>query len=328
MAGELARTEVRADVNATLAQSYRQCQAVARRAASNFYWAIWLLPAEQRQAMWALYAFARHVDDLGDGDAPSAVRARQLREWRGAFEQALAGESTHPLLPAVVDALQRFSIPPSHLRDVMTGVERDLEPVGWETWDELRDYCQHVASAVGLACLHIWSPAPLPAYPAARDCGVAFQLTNILRDLREDARRGRLYLPREDLRTCGVDEAELRQLAADGGEWTADRSAALVNLLRFQVTRAAEYFDRGRETRQFLTGGARRAFDLMFRTYGELLDQIRRRPLLVLRRRLRVATSRKLWIAAASCLGQPPSSPGAAGGRPRDGAATPTPAPP
>lgn len=269
--------------------------------------------------MCALYAFSRHTDDLGDSDEPLDVRVAQLQAWRQSLTAAFAGGELDPLLPAVADTVQRFSIPPEHLYAVIEGVERDLRPEGFETPTELLDYCHKVASAVGIACLHIWSERPQAAYAAARDCGVAFQLTNILRDLKEDAARGRVYLPEDELRDFGVSRAQML---------TGQVSDELVRLLQFQVDRADGYYARGWETRRFLTAGPRRAFDLMFRTYHELLTQIRHQPLLVLRRRLRLHPGRKIWIAATTCLGRAPPRPIAHGRSPTSAADVPSPTPP
>ncbi|HND55008.1 MAG TPA: squalene/phytoene synthase family protein, partial [Pirellulaceae bacterium] len=192
----------------SLAESYRWCARTTWRAGSSFYWALWLLPAQRRLAMQALYAFARHTDDLSDdpsddfalGGETTTRRRAALAGWRSAVEaafadpdEAIAGRSPSPLLPAVADTLRRFSIPPRHLLAIIDGVERDLDPVRYQTFAELRSYCELVASAVGLACLKIWGCDAPPATPHAIECGVAFQLTNILRDVGEDLRRGRLY---------------------------------------------------------------------------------------------------------------------------------------
>lgn len=315
-------------VDTSLAESYRLCHEVARRAASNFYWSFWLLDAPRRRALCALYAFARRIDDLGDDDYhafdPTAdrhsvsdslvadsptnegrvdqttntqVRLQQLMDWRDALDQAFAGEPTDPLLPALVDAVRRYSIPVEHLMSLIDGVERDLVGSEFTSRDELLTYFHQVASSMGLACLHVWTERPLEVYSAARDCGVAFQWTNVLRDLREDAERGRVYLPAEDLREFGVSRDDVLACRP---------SDELEQLLRQLIARADEYYARGRATRDVLRGGARRAFDLMFRVYHQLLDDLRPQPLVALQRRVRLSPGRKLWIAATSCVGAPP----------------------
>ena len=194
-----------------------------------------LLPAEKRRAMWALYAFMRHTDDLADGPAGDHSPQVALGEWREALESELGrakkeegterreegrerreerrekdspGDhsslfpplssllpSPSSLLPALADTVRRFGIPPEHLRAVIDGVEMDLEGRRYETFDELRQYCERVASAVGMACIHIWGFSGHEAFEPARAAGIALQITNILRDLKEDAEDGRLYLP-------------------------------------------------------------------------------------------------------------------------------------
>ncbi len=194
------------------------CRQTARRAGSNFHASFFLLSRPKREAMEALYAFMRHTDDLGDSPAPVDARRAALARWRAQVQAALGGAAEPiaasvpsppaedpfvALLPALIDAVRRFSIPPVHLLAVLDGVAMDLDGRRYETFDELADYCRHVASAVGLACIHIWGFRGEEALEPARKCGVAFQLTNILRDLKEDTARGRLYLPAEDLRQCG-----------------------------------------------------------------------------------------------------------------------------
>lgn len=243
-----------------------------------------------------------------------------LQRWRAAWQAALAGDFHDPLLPAVVDTVRRRGIPPRYLDALIAGVERDLRSELFATRAELSEYCEKVASAVGICCLHIWSDRPEPAYNAARECGLAFQLTNILRDLREDAGRGRLYLPLDELSehqlAPGCVLAALRS-ASSGGAGTdaaGNRAAgngvpcdeALIALLRRQVAIAAAHYQAGWETRRFLAPGPGRAFALMFNTYRELLDRIARDPRRALLRGTRLGAARKLWLAARACWSSPP----------------------
>ena len=188
-------------------QSYRYCARVARSRARNFYYCFVLLSSQQRNAMCAIYAFMRHCDDLSD--EPGATRAA-LDAWRIEMEEVLAGNpGNHPLWPAFRHTVRRFGIPHQYLREMIEGVSSDLEPRRLETFDELYRYCYQVASVVGLTMIHIFGFDTPSALPLAEKCGVAFQLTNILRDLREDAGRGRIYLPAEDLRRFGVPEDDI-----------------------------------------------------------------------------------------------------------------------
>lgn len=322
----------------SIEDSYRKCEQLARRSASSFYWAFWFLDREQRRSMYALYAFARRTDDVVDDSrfalaasadnslaAGPAVSARlpslgpspgpmacgaALQRWRAAWQAALAGDFRDPLLPAVVDTVRRRGIPPRYLDALIAGVERDLRSELFANRAELSEYCEKVASAVGICCLHIWSDRPEPAYDAARECGLAFQLTNILRDLREDAGRGRLYLPLDELSehqlAPGCVLAALRSESSSGAGNGAHCDEALVALLRRQVAIAAAHYEAGWETRRFLAPGPGRAFALMFNTYRELLDRIARDPRRALRRGTRLGAARKLWLAARACWSSPP----------------------
>src|SRR5882724_2954010 len=187
---------------ATLAESYSFCRNVARTRAKNFYYSFVLLPSEQRNAMCAIYAFMRYCDDLSD--EPGATR-EPLERWRIALDRALAGRyDAHPTLPAFHDTVQRYKIPAQYFHEMIDGVSSDLQPRRIQTFDQLYRYCYQVASVVGLTTIHIFGFDSREALPLAEKCGVAFQLTNILRDVREDVERGRIYLPQDDLKRFGV----------------------------------------------------------------------------------------------------------------------------
>ncbi len=221
----------------TLRASYQFCRAQSRREARNFYYAFLLLPAVKRRSMCALYAFLRHTDDLADEPAAAADKARALDAWRLELESALAGRnSVWPGFPALADTVARHSIPADLLEKAIDGVSMDVEPRRFVTFDDLADYCYHVASVVGLSCLHIWGyrSEEGKAERLAESCGIALQLTNIIRDVREDARNGRIYLPEDDLARFGVDPRELSQ----GGR-PSDRVRAL---LAFEGDRAYTYY--------------------------------------------------------------------------------------
>ena len=252
-----------------------------------------LLPRAKREAMAALYAFARHTDDLGDSDDPLPVREQALADWRQAFADALLGDARGAILPAVVDAVQSFQIPPRYLFEIIDGVTMDLHHAGFESFEELRNYCYHVASAVGLACLHIWGFHDEPAVrEPAIQCGIAFQLTNILRDLKEDAQRGRVYLPRDELRHFRYSEDDLRNAVCD------ERFAALMH---FQTDRAEQCYRDAAATVRYLHADGRRMFSMMFNTYHGLLVKIQCDPQAVLSRRVQLSFPHKLKIAAVSC---------------------------
>ncbi len=281
-------------MSGNLAESYRNCVRVARQAASNFYWSFWLLPKPKRLATCALYAFSRHCDDLADNDRPAEDRRRALEQWRTSLEQALDGDRDHPLLPALADTVNRFRIPAEHLFDIIDGVAMDLDLCRYATFDELSEYCRKVAAAVGLACLHIWGFRDESALPPAVKLGLAFQLTNILRDLGEDARRDRLYLPLEDLERFDYAFDELKRGVVD------ERFAALV---RFQIDRAERFYREAAPLPQLVEHDGRRVLGLMTATYRALLAEIERRHGDVFARPVHLGFARKAGLAARAILG-------------------------
>ncbi|MBI3866164.1 MAG: phytoene/squalene synthase family protein [Planctomycetia bacterium] len=279
----------------SVAESFDYCRALARTTGRNFYYSFLTLPREQRDAMCALYAFMRITDDLGDSDEPPETRAAQLARWReGLLAACEGGPCDHPALPALAEIVKRHSIPVRYLLDVIAGVEMDLVPAAYATFDELARYCYHVAGAVGLACIHLWGFHDPRALDSAVDCGAAFQLTNILRDLGEDASRGRVYLPREDLDRFGIGPAELA--AAGAGLARDDR---FQQLMRFEVARAREYYARARALFEYLDLPGKPILETMLRIYGGLLDEIERRKYDVFSRRVALSRGRKLWIAGS-----------------------------
>lgn len=270
----------------TPSRSYAWCERLTRRAAGNFYPAFRLLPADQRRSMCALYAFFRVSDDLSD-DAGEGKRLA-LGQWRVGLHAAVAGAFSHPLHPALADTLRRFGVPLRHLDEVLDGVCMDLDVTRYDTFADLHRYCYHVASAVGLSCIHVWGFRG-DAAPAAEAAGIALQLTNILRDLGEDAARGRIYLPREELQRFGCDEDQLLRGVCN------DRLRAL---LRFQADRAYGYYARAMPLAAMLDPPGRAVFLMMLRTYRALLDTIVARDFDVFRSRVRLHGWYKLWLAA------------------------------
>ncbi len=197
-----------ADETVALAADYARCARITRQASSNFYYAFMLLPLERRRALYAVYAFCRFVDDIADDDSitdPAAMLAR----WRDELDNVFAGTPTRPVSRALAENTARFNIPRRYFEEVIDGVEMDLSQRRYETFDELSLYCRRVASAVGLICIEIFGYSNPATRIYAEKLGLAFQLTNIIRDVREDAERGRIYLPLEDLRRFGVTESEL-----------------------------------------------------------------------------------------------------------------------
>ncbi len=269
----------------SLGQSRRYCTRLVHRSGSNFTFAFHLLPREQALAMEALYAFLRLTDDLADEPGPVEVKAQKLSAWRELLQRTVEGESLHPIQPALRRLLQDFGLPVELLHKAIHGVGMDLEPTPLRTFAELYRYCYHVASVVGLACIHVWGYRDQAAQRYAEATGIAFQLTNILRDLGEDLRRGRVYLPQEELAQfdCGAD--------CWGKPEAVDR---FHDLMRFQVARAHGYYDQGRILIELLPPPGQALYQVMFRTYRGLLAKIVERNYDVFSERVRLRRRQKL----------------------------------
>lgn len=274
--------------------SYLHCRTIVLRAKSNLGRAFWLLPDAQRRGMDAIYAFAREADDIVDVDECEVSRSHRLQHFRRELEASFSGTATAGVFPALCDTVQRYQIPYEPLFDLLDGCAMDLEPRRYANWEELREYCLCVASSVGVTCLCIWNCRDPAARQPAIDCGLALQLTNILRDLREDAVRGRFYLPQDDLKRFGLTEAEL--LVGRPSEKTAE-------LIRFEVARARELYASANRAMLLIPQPARRLYWLMHQTYFQLLRKIERKPNVVFERRVGLSWRAKLWLATRATLG-------------------------
>jgi len=276
----------------TVEQSYRYCVRVARGRAKNFYYSFVLLSAQQRKAMCAIYAFMRYCDDLSD--EPGASQAA-LDRWKGELEEALEGRfSDHPLWPAFHHTVRRFGIPHEYFRQMIEGVTGDLEPRRIENFDELYQYCYRVASVVGLTIIHIFGFDTRSALPLAEKCGVAFQLTNILRDIREDAGLGRIYIPAEDLRRFGVSEEDLA---------TGNRTEGFLNLMRFEAARARSYYTESAPLLDLIHPRSRSSLYALISIYSRLLERIEGVNYDVFSRRVRLTLFEKSWIVVRAMVG-------------------------
>jgi len=271
----------------SLADSYRYCEQVARREAGNFYHAFRVLPRGQRQAMCALYAFLRLTDDLGDSLEPAAKKRTLLADWRQRFERSLARDYTHSLHQAFHDTINTYQIPIQYLHDVIDGVEMDLDTASYATFADLYRYCYRVASAVGLACIHIWGFTDDRAKEHAEKAGIAFQLTNILRDLGEDVARGRIYLPAEDLDRFDYPACKLTR---------KERDDHFRSLMSFEIERARSYYDSSERLAPLLHPPGRAVFQVMTRTYRGLLDAMEKRDYDVFSSRICLSQWRKLGL--------------------------------
>lgn len=277
--------------------SYAYCQALARRRAKNFYYSFRVLPAAKRRALCAVYAFMRECDDLSDEPRPGGLTAAKaaMEAWRNDLDAALDGRSpAHPLWPAFTDTARQYAIPARIFHDMIDGVSTDLEPHDFLTFAQLYRYCYQVASVAGLATIHIFGFDDPAAPLLAEKCGVAFQLTNIIRDVREDALNGRVYLPREDRERFGVLPEHLN---------AATLAEPLRDLLSFEGQRAADYYRESAPLVSMVRPDSRPALWALIEIYGRLLNKIRARRFEVLAGRIRLSGFEKSAIALRALAG-------------------------
>jgi phytoene synthase len=280
-----------------LEESYRHCSRIARQRAKNFYYSFLLLDAQRRASMCAIYAFMRYCDDLSDSPAQVAgviSPAESLSRWRADLRRALAGDTEgNPLWPAFRDTVERYKIPHRFFEEMIDGVSSDLEPRQIQTFAELYQYCYQVASVVGLTIIHIFGFSSVRALILAEKCGVAFQLTNIIRDVREDANLGRIYLPAEDLARFSIPEEQLRAGKED------DRFREFI---RFEADRAREYYADSAPLAELIDRRSRRSLWALREIYQRLLSRIDQSGYEVLSSRINVPTSTKLWLLGRAFL--------------------------
>jgi phytoene synthase len=271
-----------------LEESYRYCTHVSRTQARNFYYSFLCLPERKRASMCAIYAFMRYSDDISDDEGGGDRRARMER-WRQALDRALDGDyGDSRILPAFHDTVRRHAIPRQYFHDLIDGAVMDLAPRRYETFAETYDYCYHVASVVGLVCIHVFGFSDRKAIELAEYNGIAFQLTNILRDLQEDAQMGRVYLPQEDLRRFGYSEEDLRAGVAN---------EAFQQLMTFQVERARDYYTRAEPLVGLIEPDSRPCLRAMRAIYRGILESIVALNYNVFTHRASVPTWRKVLIA-------------------------------
>ncbi len=275
----------------SLPRSYAHCDKISRTQAANFYPAFRVLPTPQKKSMCALYAFLRIADDLSDEPGALEQKQKALADWRQGLEGALSGTYTHPIHPALHHTVEKYAIPPEYLHAAVDGVEMDLQRVNYNTFKELQNYCFHVASVVGLSCIHIWGFRDESAKEYAILAGIAFQLTNILRDLGEDAARGRIYLPAEDLQRFGYDREQLLR---------GDCNRHFKEMMEFQVSRARDYYQQAWPLVPMLSPPGRAVFLVMARTYRSLLDAMEKQDYDVFTKRVRLSRWQKLYFALSS----------------------------
>jgi len=282
----------------TVAEAYEICRQIARREAKNFYYAFVALPKHKRDAICAVYAFMRHADDLSDDETLTIEERRaKLSAWLNAWHGVLRGERTEdPVFLALADARARFEIAPALLDELVEGTAMDLQRVThagrydtYETFDDLYRYCYLVASVVGLVCIRIFGYMDAHAEKLAEETGIAFQLTNILRDVKEDIERKRVYLPLEDLQRHGVTIEELAALPARLKENQRD-------LLRSLAVRAEGYYASGEALLPLIDADSRPALWVLITIYHRLLKEIEQSGYEVFAQRAAVPTLTKLLI--------------------------------
>lgn len=276
------------------AQSY--CSALTKQSGSNFYYSFLFLPRPRREAMYSIYAFCREVDGAVD-DAPRGSDPKaQLNRWRAELDAAYHGQPTHPVTISLADHIRRLNIPRKHFEDLIAGVEMDLTTTRYATFDDLSVYCYRVASVVGLICLHVFGTLSPPATRYAIDLGMAFQMTNILRDLGPDADRNRIYLPLEDLSRFGYREADLL---------SRTYSPNLVELLRFECAHTQKFYAAALEAVRALPPADRRALtaaEIMRGVYARILRRIEHSGYRVFGPRITLPPAHRMAIAAGAWL--------------------------
>jgi squalene synthase HpnC len=287
-----------------ITNSYEECHRIARAAHSNFYYAFLLLPKTKRDGLAALYAFMRLIDDVADEGTDLPAKQRGLARWRAALDEA-AIANRHPgfsapqgaaqVLPALIDTMRRHNLPARYLHDLISGAEMDLTIDRYPTFDRLREYCYRVAGTVGLACTHVFGFRDPRALDLAEKLGLAFQLTNILRDVHDDYSLGRIYLPEQDLMRYGISQEDFGRDEATLG---------MRELLRFEADRAWECYEQGAALLSSIEPESRAALWLLVHTYSALLARIEGLDFAVFGERVRLPRSEKLVFIAKARFGR------------------------
>ena len=301
-----------ASSSADLTHSYETCWNLAREAHSNFYYAFFLLPKAKRDGIAALYAFMRLVDNVADDGDDIAAKQRGLAKWRAALDEAIGGYAVFvdgssafklqsapsgaaEVLPALADTMRRFNMPARYLHDQISGAEMDLTVHSYPTFDRLREYCYRVAGTVGLTCTHIFGFKDPRALDLAEKLGLAFQLTNIIRDVHEDAERGRVYLPEEDLAHFNASPQDFSK---------NEGTLGLRELLRFEADRAFRLYEEGSELLDLVDADSRGTLWLLIHTYSALLARIESLDFAVFGQRIRLSKAEKMLFIARARFGR------------------------
>ncbi len=276
------------------AQSY--CTAYTKRSGSNFYYSFLFLPKARREAMYTVYAFCKAVDSAVDEPPAGSHPQDELKRWRSELDEVYGGKPASPIAVALAHHVKRLSIPKAYFEELIKGVEMDLCQDRYGSFDELSLYCYRVASVVGLICLHIFGVTSARAQDYAVDLGMAFQLTNILRDLGTDASQGRIYLPLEDLRACGYSEQALL-----GRTYSPE----FIAVMKQETARARNYYERAHTALMSLSRQERRALtvaEIMRGVYSRILAKIEASNFQVFGPRVSLSTTHRLAIAVSIWL--------------------------
>jgi phytoene synthase len=296
-------------VNHQLSHAYAVCRGIARRAAKNFYYGFMVLPSEKRNALSAVYAFMRHADDISDEPGVDNQQKRaKMNEWLAAAKAVFEGKPTDdPVLMALGDAQKKFKIPPELFEKLVYGTSLDLEippPIGdvpvilCTTFEDLKQYCYYVASVVGLVCIHIFGYKDSKAEFLAEDCGLAFQLTNIIRDVKEDAGMGRIYIPEEDMVRANLT----RESFAPGVLQNPAQAQQLRPALEYEAERARKYYESAKWLMELIEEDSRAALWVLVEIYSQLLKKISDRNYDVLTERVRLTVWEKLKVLSRGFL--------------------------
>lgn len=277
-----------------LAKSYKYCRKVAKNRAKNFYYAFVVLPKDKADALCAVYAFMRYCDDIADEPGINRDKKMMLERWRGSLDSITRGDyGNNLILPAFHDAVTKFKIPLEYFHQLIDGAEMDLTKKEYKSFEDLYEYCYRVASVVGLVCIHIFGFDDPKAKEYAEHCGIAFQLTNILRDLKEDASMGRVYLPSEDLEMFGYSESDLKEEVFD------DR---FVKLMSFQIDRAKSYYKTALSLLPLVHESGKPGLQAMINIYYNILRKIELKNFDVFSKRVSLSKAQKLSIAAKTII--------------------------
>lgn len=280
-------------VSSTVSRMLGARRKLVRATASNFYYSFLLLPRAERRAIKDVYAFCRLLDDVVDEDQAGRNANAELEYWRGEVEAIFQGDPSSEFGEQLLVSVEEFDLPKQPFLDVIDGMEMDLKWHSYQTFADLREYCYRAASAVGLICIEIFGYESARTREYAVNLGLALQLTNILRDLKEDIARGRIYIPIEDLERFGYSERDLRANLFN---------APFIELMKYEHARASSYFDKAARSLPDQDRASMFAAEIMGAIYKELLDQIPAVQFDVLRNRLTVSKSRRLQIALSIWL--------------------------